>query len=224
MRIYIKNFVKKYFPFVFSRLRRFNYKNKILPREFMMHVKKLSKSNLVIDVGANVGLVSEVLAQSGARVIAFEPNPTAFEKLRGVAHRYGNIELRNEATGIKNQQVKLFLHKDTNTTHKDLTEGSSLLSDKPNVSANNFELVNEIDFAQYLKSLDEPVELIKMDIEGYEIELVNHLLEENAIRNVNRFYIETHERKFVNLAIPTEKLKAKIKKEGYEDKFFFDWH
>jgi len=190
----------------------------------MTHVNRLSPSNLVIDVGANVGLVSETLARRGARVISFEPNSKAFEQLRCVALKYSNMELRNEACGIKNQQIKLFLHKEAKNTDEDLTQASSLLSDKPNVSSDNFELVNEIDFAQFLKSLDKPVELIKMDIEGYEIKLLNHLLNENAISNVNHFYIETHERKFIDLSIPTEKLKARIKKEGYEDRFFFEWH
>ena len=99
-----------------------------------------------------------------------------------------------------------------------------MLSAKPNVSVDNFELVNEIDFAKFLKSLDEPVELIKIDIEGYEIQLLNHLLDENAICNVNHFYVETHERKFVDLAIPTAMLKTRIKEAGYEERFFFDWH
>lgn len=224
VRMYIKKFIKKYFPYIFYRLRRYKYENKILPREFMIHLKKLSSSNLVIDIGANVGRVSEVLARRGLTVIAFEPNPEAFKKLRIVAQKYKNIELRNEAAGIKDQQVKLFLHKDIKTTDVDLTQSSSLLSAKPNVAADNFELVNEIDFAQYLKSLDKPVELVKMDIEGYEVELLNHLLDEDAIRNVNYFYVETHERKFVDLTFPTEKLKERIKKEGYENKFFFDWH
>jgi len=224
MRIHIKKFFKKYTPHFYLRLRRFKYENKVLPREFMTLVKKLTPSSVVIDVGANVGLVSEVLAVRGARVIAFEPNPVAFEELRCVAQKYKNIELRKEAAGLKNQQVKLFLHKDTNTTDEDLTQASSLLSAKPNVSVDNFESVNEIDFAQYLKLLNEPVELVKMDIEGYEVQLLNHLLDKDAIRNVNHFFIETHERKFVDLALPTEKLKARIKKEGLEDKFMFDWH
>jgi len=190
----------------------------------MTFVKELTPSSLVIDIGANVGRVSEVLAVKGLRVIAFEPNPVAFEELRGVAQKYKNIEIRKEAAGLKNQQVKLFLHKDTKTTDADLTQASSLLSAKPNVSVDYFDLVNEIDFAQFLKSLNEPVELVKMDIEGYEVQLLNHLLDENAIHNVNHFFIETHERKFIDLALPTEKLKARIKKEGLEDKFFFDWH
>ena len=190
----------------------------------MRHIRRLSSSNLVIDVGANVGLVSETLARRGARVISFEPNTAAFEELKGVAQRFGNIDLRNEAAGIKNRRAKLFLHEDIKNTNQDLTQASSLISDKPNVSADNFELVNEIDFAQFLKSLDEPVELIKIDIEGYEIPLLNHLLDENAICNVNYFYIETHEHKFIELGTPTAMLKARIKKAGYEEKFFFDWH
>jgi len=224
IKSYFRSLLINYFPSSYRRFRQFRYENAIFPREFMRHVNRLSRSSLVIDVGANVGLVSEVLARRGARVISFEPNSEAFKKLRDVAQRYKNIEIRNEATGIKNQQIKLFLHKDTNNSDGDLTQASSLLSNKPNVSVNNFELVNEIDFAQFLRSLDEPIELIKMDIEGYEIELLNHLLDENAISNINRFYVETHERKFIDLAIPTKKLKARIKKEGYEQKFLFNWH
>ena len=104
-----------------------------------------------------------------------------------------------------------------------MTSASSLISQKYNVSAYNFESVKAIDFAQFLNSLNEPVELLKIDIEGYEIQLLTHLLDKKAIDNVNKFYIETHERKIDSLVIPTKKLKARIKKEGYEDKFFFDW-
>jgi len=224
MSLYLKKLLKKYFPNLYRRLWIIRFENIILPREFMQHVNRLNSSSLVIDVGANVGLISEILARRGARVISFEPNVKAFEELKNVAQRFENIDARNEATGLKNQQVKLFLHKDAKNTDRDLTQASSLLSNKINVSVDNFELVNEIDFAEFLKSLDEPVELIKMDIEGYEIQLLNHLLDEDAISNINHFYIETHERKFVDLATPTEMLKTRIKEEGYEEKFFFDWH
>lgn len=224
MRPLLKCLLRKISPIFFWRLRRLRYETKVLPREFIDHVKKISRSSLVIDVGANIGRVSEVLAHRGAHVISFEPNSNAFEQLKGVASRYSNIELRNEAAGVKNQQIKLFLHEDINNTDKDLTQPSSLISQKPNVSANNYELVNEIDFAQFLKSLDGKVELVKIDIEGYEIQLLNHLMNENAIDNVKKFYVETHEQKMVDLAIPTRELKERINREGYKNKFFFDWH
>ena len=224
MRSFFKSLLKSHFSILYWWLRRFRYEKKVIPLEFMRHINRLSSSSLVIDVGANVGRISEVMAHRGARVISFEPNSKAFEELKNVEQRYPNVKSRNEAAGIKNQQIKLFLHKDMKNTDRDLTSASSLISHKYNVSRNNAESVNEIDFAQFLNSLEEPVELIKVDIEGYEIQLVNHLLDKKAIGKVNKFYIETHERKIDSLVIPTEKLKARIKKEGYEDKFFFEWN
>ena len=224
MRAFFKSLLKSYFSTLYWWLRRYNYEKKVIPQEFMRHINRLSPSSLVIDVGANVGRISEVLAHRGARVISFEPNSKAFEELKKLAQRYPNVKSRNEAAGIKNQQIQLFLHKDVKNTDRDLTSASSLISQKYNVSADNFESVKEIDFAQFLNSLDEQVELIKVDVEGYEIQLLNHLLDKNAIGKVNKLYVETHDHKMDNLVIPTEKLKARIKKEGYEDKFFFEWN
>ena len=200
------------------------YERYVLPRQFAKHVRGLDRSNLVIDIGANVGLVSETVAKSGARVISFEPNPDAFQKLKSLAKRYSNIDVRSDAAGKKNQPIKLFWHKNFEETGEDLTQASSLLSSKPNVSNDKYVIVNEIDFAEFLKSLNEPIELLKMDIEGYEVELLNHLLDKNMIGKIAMFYVETHEQKFPELIVPTKKLKERIKAEGYQEKFFFEWH
>ena len=141
-----------------------------------------------------------------------------------MASRYRNIEIRNAAVGTKNDKVKLYLHKGYDSTDEDLSQASSLLAEKPNVSNDLFEEVAEIDFAEYLKSLNVPIELIKIDIEGYEIPLLNHLLDEKVLGNVNKIYVETHERKFKELSLPTEELKRRIVAEGYGDKFFYNWH
>lgn len=224
MKLVLQKFAKKYFPSAYNKLRQVRYEKKVLPPHFLKHVNRLPKGTLVLDIGANVGLVTEVLARRGLRVISFEPNFSAFEKLKDIASKYRNIEIRNQAAGLKNSKIKLFLHKDSVNTINDLSQASSLLENKPNVSRDNYEIVEEIDFAVFLKSLNEPVELIKMDIEGYEIQLINHLLDQDAVRNVCFFYVETHERKFMDLVGPTNELKERIKAEGYEKNFFFDWH
>ena len=42
----------------------------------------LKPGDLVLDCGANVGAVTGPLAETGATVHAFEPDPFAFEKLK----------------------------------------------------------------------------------------------------------------------------------------------
>lgn len=106
----------------------------------------------------------------------------------------------------------------------DLSQASSLLKNKPNVSRHLFDEIQAIDFAKFILSLNTKIELIKIDIEGYEIELINFLLDKKVLGNVKKIYVETHEKKFKDLIKPTNLLKERIKAEGYKNKFSFDWH
>ena len=223
MRAIAKKILETFSPelLYFLRMKRLK---KILPESFINHVDSLNASSVAIDIGANVGLVSELIARTGAKVIAFEPNEEAVKKLNIVASRFSNIEVNAVAAGIKNDTVKLFLHKDMGNSDEDLTQASSLKEEKPNVSSEFVQVVDEIDFADYIESLNKSINLIKIDIEGYEIELINHLLDRQVLHNVGRVYLETHERKFEALRKATKEMKLRVKKEGFADKFFYDWH
>jgi len=223
MRFFIKLILKRIFPELFHSFKLNFFISKNLPREFVEHLNFLSKDHLVIDVGANIGMVSECLAKKGAKVISFEPNSKAYNELTKVAKKYNNIDAKNVAVGIKNRLVNLYMHKQSKLSTEDLTQASSLLHEKPNISTGIFEEVQEIDFAEYLKSLQRKVELIKIDIEGYEIQLINHLLDNDSLDNVKKIYLETHEKKFIQLVEPTMKLKQRIKSKGFEEKFCYDW-
>ena len=224
MKRTLKKLTRRYFPALFDLLKRRRYEKHVLPKEFVKHVRRLSKNDVVLDCGANVGLVSEFLARSGARVISFEPNMTAFRELESRSKKFPNIEVHNVAVSTVNQTGKLYLHKDVDRENRlILSEASSLLNNKPNVSSHIFEEIHEIDFAEFLKQFNF-IELIKIDIEGFEIEVLNHLLDKQAVDNVGSIYVETHERKFKELAVPTQKLKARIASAGHNNKFYFNWH
>jgi len=207
-------------PALFLKLQFRKFEKNKLPMDFLNHLQKLKPSDLVIDLGANLGFVTECLAKTRAEVVAFEPNSKALKGLDLVASRYDNVKVVRAAAGIKNSVTKLYLHQNP-LRH---TQASSLKADKPNVLQENYEEVYEIDFAEYIVKLGRPIELIKIDIEGYEIELLNHLLDKKSLSNVGRVYVETHERKFEALRDATVNLKRRIKEEGLEEKFNYNWH
>ncbi len=223
MKSILRFVLKKITPQFFRNIELNRFMKHNLPVEFVNHINLLTKDHLVIDVGANIGMVSECLAKKGSKVISFEPNNKAFIELKKVAKKYNNIEIMNAAVGTEDKNVKLYLHKQSNSSRVDLTQASSLLAKKPNISTEIYEEVKQINFAKFLKSLKIKVELIKIDIEGYEIELINHLLDQNSLDNVKKIYLETHEEKIKELIVPTNKLKNRIKSEGFEEKFCFDW-
>lgn len=55
--------------------------------------------SLCFDVGANIGSMSEALLKIGARVVAFEPNPTVLPELRARCGRNPNWSLVTSALG-----------------------------------------------------------------------------------------------------------------------------
>ena len=46
-----------------------------------------------IDIGANVGTVTRIMAQSASKVFAFEPDPWAFSRLTQATESLGNVTL-----------------------------------------------------------------------------------------------------------------------------------
>jgi len=84
--------------------------------------------DLCIDLGANVGSITRRMAQSGADVISFEPDPGAYEALQKATADLPNVTLVHKAAG--HQADSLFLHRSAKWSPDDPaghTEGSSLV-------------------------------------------------------------------------------------------------
>ena len=81
---------------------------------FALHL--LRPDNLFLDVGANIGSYSILAASLGARCLAFEPVPTAYEHLLENINlnRFGNlIDARNIAIGDKKGRLRMTTGFDT---------------------------------------------------------------------------------------------------------------
>ena len=122
------------------------------------------RKRLAIDVGANVGTYSFFMRRYACRCIAYECNPNLVEMLR---YRFGNsIDIRAKAVSDKSGDIELRIPK-SNVGHG---VGRATIEPK-NSLAGNFDGVDEITVRRVTldDEINEPVGLIKIDVEGHEI-------------------------------------------------------
>ena len=174
------------------------------------YLDSLGTGDVVIDCGANVGKIATEFAKSGATVYAFEPDEVAFPELqKNVAHM-DNVICMKSAVSAEDGQTKLFHRPDRGSDELLSTQGSSLESKKANVNESDFQLVETIDLARFITDLDTRVACIKMDIEGHEATVLEHLLEAGALSKVDSILVETHERKVPGLGERLDALKPRM--------------
>ena len=125
-----------------------------------------SSRRTFVDVGACYGLITKQMASVAERVMAFEPNREIFGCLQKNTETLPNVELSN--CGLSNEQAQrrlLLYGNDGRSTYRDVSV-LTLLQHK-----NTFRLQDTKTIT--LDSLGlKDVDLIKMDVEGYEKEVV----------------------------------------------------
>lgn len=202
--------------------RKRDQKYKPLTDDFDKVVAGLSQGDIALDCGANVGLFTTRMAQSGATVYAFEPNPDAYRKLAEVTASYPNVLLYQAAVTTKLGEVELYLHKYADDDPEYWSSGSSLLAEKSNVRKDNALKVEGIHLAAFIKDLGQPVKLMKMDIEGAEVDVLNQLLDEGLHESIEQAFVEVHDRRIKSLAKPTQRLRERLQALGVSH-FRLDW-
>jgi FkbM family methyltransferase len=140
----------------------------------------LSAGNVVVDAGANIGIYSQFLSgcvgPTGV-VHSFEPSPENFKRLQSGTRRLANVRLSQAGVGERSGRSKLYVSDQLNVDHHTYaTEGDSR-------RAVSIEMVALDD---YFKP-GQRVDLIKMDIQGYELHALRgaqRVLQENPDINL----------------------------------------
>jgi lipopolysaccharide transport system ATP-binding protein len=174
----------------------------------------LKPGDIAIDCGANVGEVTYVMAEKGVKVYAFEPNPFAFEALQKRFKNHTNVVLINKGVWDKPGTLPLYLHKNSDQNPEKYSVSSSLLAHKRNVDQDNYVDVELVDLHEFIVSLGTQVALLKLDVEGAEVEILNSLIDQKSIFNIRKVLVETHEKQIPELFQPTKELKQKIADQG----------
>ena len=156
-------------------------------------VDDLGKGDLCIDLGANVGTVTMQLAQTGADVIAFEPDPTTFEWMTTSIGIGKNITLIPKAAGHRADRLLLRRSARLGEDFERFSEAASLVRNDKQMDESNSVEVEVVNLPAFLESLDRDIRLIKMDIEGSEWALLDALLDHPVIQRVDCIFVETHE-------------------------------
>ena len=161
------------------------------PYETKLILKQTKKGDVVVDVGANIGYYTILLADKvgkNGKVYAFEPDKLNFEILvKNIkANNLKNVIAVNAAVGRKNETKVLYKSEENLGDHK-LFNDQFLISNvetiqnppvgKPTSSLKKggslktkSEVVNIIKLDNFLK--DQRVDLMKIDTQGWEPEVI----------------------------------------------------
>ena len=132
------------------------------------------KDDVVLDVGANIGIFTLKVAKNVKRVISVKPEPQNFSILsKNIAANYlSNVTLLNLAVSDKEEVVHF---QGTGGTAEVSTEGTA-------VDAQPLDMI--------LDKLGNPkITILKMDIEGYEGRVLSVF---NKLDTIKQIVIETH--------------------------------
>ena len=183
-------------------------------KEFNEYINSLPRGSFVIDVGANVGKFTNIFLKKEFKVHAFEADPIAVNELKkNCGNENKNLKLFEVAVGIKKESIKLYRYRKFDAANPETTIGSSVLSfrsgkDKPFVE------IKCIDFIDYLKNIENKIALLKMDIEGAEVQILEKIIDEKLYKKIGKIYAETHERFSHRIAVETVNLRSRLVKEN----------
>ncbi len=185
-------------------------------------VKNLNSESVCIDCGANIGRVSEIMAKTGAKVYAFEPNPLCMEKLEKVCAKYKNIELIKKGVAAQNMKLKLYHNDFVKYDQEVFSQSSSIYASKENVNAANYTEIECVDLCEFIENLGVKVDILKMDIEGAEFEILDKMITKKIYQKVKIILVETHDGSIPELAEKANKVRKLVKDKNINN-IKLDW-
>jgi len=151
----------------------------------------VDENRICIDCGANTGQETIPWAEKGAEVYAFEPHPECFRILKKKTARYDKVHLYEKGVWHMNSTMNLYLREGAGASG--ISESSSLLKSKPNVDKDSYVKVEIIDLVEFIRGLGKRVDVLKIDIEGAEVELVQRIIDTETYKEIGMILVETHE-------------------------------
>nr|WP_171052593.1 FkbM family methyltransferase [Ruegeria sediminis] len=180
----------------------------------------LREGDLAIDCGANV-------ANRGGCGCVRTRSPGIRTAVRAM-RRAKSVRLHNVAVGARQGQVDLMRSVSFDRNPLAQTVKSTVVSGSSEVDANSENMVS-VPIVRLAAIIEERLEerndiaLLKLDIEGAELEVMNDLMDRDLLRHVRLTVVETHERQFPELRRDYRMLRRRVAAAQLEDRVFLDW-
>lgn len=188
----------------------------------------LRPGDVVLDCGANVGAVTGPLAETGATVHAFEPDPFAFEKLSERVAGMNNVVLHNAAVGVAAGKVQLMRAANFDDNPMSGSVKSTIITGGRNIDEADgatiaVTMIALPDLIREIAAKTGELAFLKMDIEGAELDLLEHMQAHGLFDLVRLTVAETHENKFRDLRPRFAALRAAVADTYRVTRVNLDW-
>lgn len=183
----------------------------------------LGPGDTAIDCGAHIGRITERMALTNATVYAFEPNPDPFKVLDAKFSGWKNVICVNKGVLDKNVVRPFYMHKNVHLDRIRWSTGASLVASKTNINRETFIEAEFINLSKFIKKLDKKIKVVKLDVEGVEVPIINNLIDTDAISYIENLLVETHESRIPEIADEVNHLKTRIKSLKLTQKIDLTW-
>jgi|TARA_R110001583_G_scaffold15820_2_gene64773 FkbM family methyltransferase len=165
----------------------------------IINTLELDENSVVIDLGTNLGDQMEDYVHLGAEVHSFEPHPMFANLIKKRFAKYQNLIFHNCAAGpLDNDEAYLYFRESS----IDMNDGASMFHYK-GCTDKNIELrlshdpsvchkTKTVDIAKYIFELDKDIDILKIDVEGYEYMLMWRLLQTDVISRIKHIFFADH--------------------------------
>ncbi len=144
-----------------------------------------SNRPVIVDCGSNIGLSVLYFKREfpECKVTAFEPDPATFALLqRNVASNgMSGVALHNQAVCGARGEFDFF--------HDPAHPGSVVMSLRPECGLGHREKVEGVLLSDFI---NEDVDLLKVDVEGAELDVVEELVRADKLRRIDQIIVEYH--------------------------------
>lgn len=163
--------------------------------DFETRLLLIKPGDLCLDLGANVGDFTRELATRGCDVHAYEPDPTAWERLVANVGALPNVTLHNCAVAATAGVFRLHRSREFAANPLEATVMSSIaFTDRERFQDDEAIDVEVRAFRDVVAGFGRRVALVKMDIEGAEFDILRQVFAKPADFDIDAIFCETHER------------------------------